>query len=98
MGIEAVNLDQQTQMLVQFLQASIAQRSFSQSVGYHQENGVTITDALGDKIVLPPSIMREFSVWIAVICLVPGANITKGCSRLHAEAFPQRKDRGGACG
>jgi hypothetical protein len=44
------------------LQANLAQRGLSQPVGYTRENGVRIVDALGDELVLPPSIMRQYSV------------------------------------
>ncbi|TEB31994.1 hypothetical protein FA13DRAFT_1791266 [Coprinellus micaceus] len=54
--------DQQVQLLVQLLQANLAQRGLSQPVGYTRENGVRIVDALGDELVLPPSIMRQYSV------------------------------------
>ncbi|TEB30975.1 hypothetical protein FA13DRAFT_473696 [Coprinellus micaceus] len=49
------------QLLFQLLQANLAQRGLSQPVGYTRENGVRIVDALGDELVLPPSIMRQYS-------------------------------------
>ncbi|TEB31978.1 hypothetical protein FA13DRAFT_317731 [Coprinellus micaceus] len=53
--------DRQVQLLVQLLQANLAQHGISQPVGYTRENGVRIVDALGAELILPPSIMRQYS-------------------------------------
>ncbi|KAF4612587.1 hypothetical protein D9613_012689 [Agrocybe pediades] len=50
-------------ILLQLLATSdLVRRSIAQIVGYSHENGgVTIIDALGEKLVFPPSIMALFS-------------------------------------
>ncbi|TEB32007.1 hypothetical protein FA13DRAFT_319081 [Coprinellus micaceus] len=48
-------------LLLQVLRSNSAQRGLSQSVGYNRENGVRIVDALGGELVLPPSIMGQYS-------------------------------------
>ncbi|TEB31975.1 hypothetical protein FA13DRAFT_316441 [Coprinellus micaceus] len=53
---------EELRMQVQVLQAHIAQRGLSQPVGYTRENGVRIVDALGGELILPPSIIRQYSV------------------------------------
>ena len=67
---ESNGLDSQVQLLVQLLRANLAQRGISQPVGYTRENGVRIVDALGGELVLPPSIMRQYSVTSAAISQV----------------------------
>ncbi|TEB30994.1 hypothetical protein FA13DRAFT_476287 [Coprinellus micaceus] len=52
---------QRVQLLVQLLQANLAHRGLSQPVGYNRENGVRIVDALGGELILPPSIMGQYS-------------------------------------
>lgn len=49
-------------MLLELYQKNIADRTVSHHVGYHRENGVTIIDAFGDELFLPPSIVTWYRV------------------------------------
>lgn len=50
-------------ILLQLLATSdLVRRSIAHTVGYSHENGVTIIDAFGEKLVFPPTIMALFSV------------------------------------
>ncbi|TEB30991.1 hypothetical protein FA13DRAFT_1732956 [Coprinellus micaceus] len=53
--------DSQVRVLVQLLQANLSQRGLSQPVGYNRENGVRIIDAFGGELILPPSIVGQYS-------------------------------------
>ncbi|KAF9553514.1 hypothetical protein CPC08DRAFT_727842 [Agrocybe pediades] len=49
-------------ILLRLLETDLVRRSIAQIVGYSHENGgVTIIDALGEKLVFPPTIMDLFS-------------------------------------
>ncbi|KAF4615609.1 hypothetical protein D9613_012913 [Agrocybe pediades] len=49
-------------ILLQLLRTDLVRRSIAQIVGYNRENGgVTIIDALGEKLIFPPTIMAQFS-------------------------------------
>ncbi|KAF4614989.1 hypothetical protein D9613_003533 [Agrocybe pediades] len=49
-------------ILLRLLETDLVRRSIAQIIGYSHENGgVTIIDALGEKLVFPPSIMARFS-------------------------------------
>ncbi|KAF4623913.1 hypothetical protein D9613_001274 [Agrocybe pediades] len=49
-------------ILLQLLATSdLVRRSIAHTVGYSHENGVTIIDAFGEKLVFPPTIMALFS-------------------------------------
>ncbi|KAF6744541.1 hypothetical protein DFP72DRAFT_1078390 [Ephemerocybe angulata] len=58
--VSSIDPDQLERLLAQLRQAELAYRSISQHVGYSSANGVTIIDALDERVVLPPSIVAEF--------------------------------------
>ncbi|TEB31982.1 hypothetical protein FA13DRAFT_1791261 [Coprinellus micaceus] len=78
---------QEVRMQVQLLQAHIAQRGLSQPVGYNRENGVRIVDALGGELVLPPSIMGQYSVTSAAASRVSWLTSRKDVHELMMKHF-----------
>ncbi|KAF4612592.1 hypothetical protein D9613_012713 [Agrocybe pediades] len=48
-------------ILLQLLETDLVRRSIAQIVGWSDKNGVTVIDALGEKLVFPPTIMALFS-------------------------------------
>ncbi|KAF9537914.1 hypothetical protein CPC08DRAFT_808417 [Agrocybe pediades] len=43
------------------LETDLVRRSIAQIVGWSDKNGVTVIDALGEKLIFPPTIMAQFS-------------------------------------
>ncbi|KAF9552753.1 hypothetical protein CPC08DRAFT_768058 [Agrocybe pediades] len=60
---QVVNLDPAhvQRILLQLLETDLVRRSIAQIVGWSDKNGVTVIDALGEKLVFPPTIMALFS-------------------------------------
>ncbi|KAF5320451.1 hypothetical protein D9611_010672 [Ephemerocybe angulata] len=58
--VSNLNADELERLLAQLRQVELAYRSIAQHVGYTSVNGVTIIDALDERIILPPSLVAEF--------------------------------------
>ncbi|KAF6745272.1 hypothetical protein DFP72DRAFT_1091646 [Ephemerocybe angulata] len=58
--VNSIYLDQVEHLLAQLRRAEFALRSIPQHVGYTSANGVTIIDALDERIVLPHSLVAEY--------------------------------------
>ncbi|KAF4612331.1 hypothetical protein D9613_004629 [Agrocybe pediades] len=59
---EHLDTAQVQHILLQLLETDLVRRSIAQIVGYNHENGgVIVIDALGEKLVFPPTIMSQFS-------------------------------------